>query len=183
MLDYIDKIIKNNIKVRVLAVRNLDSEKAECLDRHRDSGLCPEVYIKKYNEQSDTIITTGLIDSGAECNILSLGALEEIFGMNKSDISPLNYSLSLRSSTGICHNAVLGTVIIKLSILNESHRNTGSYHQWSTFRLKFMVTSSEVKLSRVILGTPFLSKHHVSLSFTPRPSLSANVLSARETSP
>ena len=77
------------MKIRELVVRNLDSEKAECLDRFRSSGLCPEVYIRKYNEQADTKITTGLIDSGAECCILSLGALQEIFGMNKSDVSPL----------------------------------------------------------------------------------------------
>ena len=175
ILCYIDGIIKNNMKIRELAVRNLDSEKAECLDKFRSSGLCPEVYIRNYNEHADTKITTALIDSGAECCILSLGALQEIFSMKKSDVSPLDYALSLRSSTGVCHDAVLGTVNLRLSILNEaSHSNTNAYHHWSTFKLKFMVTSSEVKLSRIILGAPFMSKHHITLSFSPRPCLSAN---------
>ena len=176
IIDYMDKIIKNNMKIRELAVRNLDTTEAECMDRHRVTGVCPEVYIRNYNGREDTVITTGLVDTGAECCILSLGALKEIFGLDKSDVSPLNYSLSLRGSTGVCHDAVLGTVNLKLSILNESNSTTGSYHHWSTFRLKFMVTGIP-GLSRVILGTPFLSKHHVSLLFSPRPSLSASVLS------
>ena len=144
------------------------------MDIYKNTGLCPEIYIRKFDKNEDTKISTALVDTGAETSILSLSALEEVFGLTSSHISPLDYTLSLRSSTGVVQNAVLGTVKLKISILNEAALGKKqSFHHWSQAVVTFMVTSNDVSLTKIILGAPFMHKHRVTLSFSPRPRLTA----------
>ena len=90
-------------------------------------------------------------------------------------MSPLKHQLSLRGSTGLKTNAILGEVYIKLSLLQENtkmHKELG-IHRWSHCKVKFLVADPSVHLKKIILGTPFMERHKVSLYFSPRPRVSA----------
>ena len=71
-LCYLDKVIHNNRREREIFVKSLNSTNSECLDIYKNTGLCPEVYIRKHDKNKDTKISTALVHTGAETNILSL---------------------------------------------------------------------------------------------------------------
>ena len=172
---YLNRVILNVRKEREISIKNfeLDSSTNKCFDVYKNTGICPEIYIRKFDDNNN--ISCALVDTGAEINILSLSALEQVFNLSRSDISPLNHKLSLRSSTGLQRTAVLGEVRVKLSILNENTtmRKKHGYHQWSHCKVSFLVADPAVCVTKIILGAPFLERHQVSLCFTPRPKLSA----------
>ena len=162
-LCYLDKDVQNVRKEKELSVKSLDSSTKTCFDVYKNTGICPEIYIRKSDNNKNNRISTALVDTGAETNILSLSALEEVFNLSRSDISPLNHTLSLRSSTGVHRDAVLGSCKVRLSILNENSTLTKreGFHRWSQAVVTFLVANNDVCLTKVILGAPFLEKHRV----------------------
>ena len=60
------------------------------------------------------------MDTGAESNILGLEALEQVLQVSREEITPLSYNLSLRGTTGLRSNAILGRVTLSLSFLLEA---------------------------------------------------------------
>ena len=116
---YIHKILHNvHRKPKEISIKNFESMSGtnECADNCHITGACPELYIKRYGS---TNITSALLDSGAESNILDLETLERMFSVSREEVSPLKHQLSLRGSTGLKLNAILGQVNIKLSFLQE----------------------------------------------------------------
>ena len=136
---YINRILLNvHRKPREISIRSFDSVSGtnECTDKYDITGTCPELYIKRYGS---TKIICALLDSGAESNILSLETLEEMFSVSREEVSPLKHQLSLRGSTGLKTNAILGEVHIKLSLLQENtkmHKELG-IHRWSHCNVNF----------------------------------------------
>ena len=110
-----------------------------------------------------------------ESNILDVETLERVFTVSRDKVSPLKYQLSLRGSTGLKLNAILGQVTIQLSFLQEHSTVNGELelHKWANSTINFLVADSSVQLKRVILCMPFMRQHRVSLHFAPRPRISA----------
>ena len=172
---YINRILLNvNRKPREISIQSFDSVSGtnECTDKYDITGKFPELYIRRYGS---TKIICALLDSGAESNILSLETLEEMFSVPREEVSPLKHKLSLRGSTGLKENAILGEVNVKLSLLQENTKFRGELgiHKWSHCTVKFLVADPVVHLKKIILGTPFMERHKVSLHFSPRPRVSA----------
>ena len=90
-----------------ISIQSFDSMSGtnECADNSQITGTCPELYVKGYGS---TKITCALLDSGAESNILDLETLERLFSVSREEVSPLKHQLSLRGSTGLKLNAILG---------------------------------------------------------------------------
>ena len=62
------------------------------MDKGHKSGKCPELIVKR---KGDTKITSILLDTGAETNILGVETLEQVLKVSRENISPLGYQLSL----------------------------------------------------------------------------------------
>ena len=143
-----------------------------CEDKGHQSGKCPELIIKR---EGATKITSILMDTGAESNILGLEALEQVLQVSREEITPLSYNLSLRGTTGLRCNAILGRVTVSLSFLLEASQKNAEFdqHKWVTSKVTFLVADPSVNLRHIIVGIPFLRMHFVSLHFNPRPKVSA----------
>ena len=118
-----------------------------------------------------TKIFSILMDTGAETNILGVDILEQVLKVSRENISPLGYELSLRGTTGLKSNAILGQITVCLAFLLEhSQRNEEfNQHKWVSSTVTFLVADSTINLKHVIVGIPFMRKHYVSLHFNPRP--------------
>ena len=121
-----------------------------------------------------TQLATVLIDTGAEDNILSLESLEHVFQVSKEAIRPLGFNLSLRGSTGLRNNAILGKVTVELFFLLEASKQKSEFdqHHWISSKIDFLVADNSVSLKNIIIGIPFMRKLLMSLHSLPRPKLS-----------
>ena len=159
---------------REINVSKFDASKinTNCEDKDHQSGTCPELIIKR---EGATSITSILMDTGAESNILGLEALEQVLQVSREEITPLGYNLSLRGTTGLRCNAILGRVTVSLSFLLEASQKNAEFdqHKWVTSKVTFLVADPSVNLRHIIVGIPFLRMHFVSLHFNPRPKVSA----------
>ena len=109
---WVHKIIHNIQKrPKELCIRNFESLSGsnKCIENCHKSGECPELVVKR---RGDNNITSVLLDTGAESNILDVETLERVFKVSRDEVSPLDYQLSLRGSTGLKLNAILGQVTI-----------------------------------------------------------------------
>ena len=172
---WVQRILKNIQKrSKELNIRNFESheESTNCIDNCHKSGKCPELIVKR---RGDTNITSILLDTGAESNILDVDTMEQVLKVSRDEVSPLDYQLSLRGSTGLKLNAILGQVTICLSFLLETSQVQENFenHKWISSTITFLVADSTVQLKHIILGIPFMRKHRVSLHFAPRPKVSA----------
>ena len=115
------------------------------------------------------------MDTGAETNILGVEALEQVLKVSREEITPLSYQLSLRGTTGLKCNAILGRVTVCLSFLLEASQKNEEFdqHKWVSSKVTFLVADSSVNLRHIIVGIPFMRQHYVSLHFNPRPKVSA----------
>ena len=84
------------------------------------------------------------MDTGAESNILGLEALEQVLQVSKEEITPLGYNLSLRGTTGLRNNAILGRVTVSLSFLLEASQKNAEFdqHHWVSSKVTFLVADS-----------------------------------------
>ena len=125
--------------------------------------------------RGDTKITSILLDTGAETNILGVETMEQVLKVSREEVLPLRYQLSHRGSTGLKCNAIIGQVTICLSFLLENSQRHEEFdkHKWVSSTVTFLVADSTIQLKHIILGIPFMRKHHVSLHFTPRPKVTA----------
>ena len=169
------RIFKNvQGRSKEINIRNFESNEGStnCVDKGHKSGKCPELIVKR---KGDTKITSILLDTGAETNILGVEALEQVLMVSREEISPLSYQLSLRGSTGLKCNAILGQVTVCLSFLLENSQRNEEFdqHKWVSSTVTFLVADSTINLRHIIVGIPFMRKHYVSLHFNPRPKVTA----------
>ena len=93
------------------------------------------------------------MDTGAESNILGLEALEQILQVSKEKITPLGYNLSLRGTTGLRNNAILGRVTVNLSFL-LAIRFFGTEDYWFLGTIELGRSENDIKsLGRWVTGS------------------------------
>ena len=70
-------------------IRNFESreESTNCMDNCHKSGKCPELIVKR---RGDTKITSILLDTGAETNILDVDTMEQVLKVSRDEVSPLS---------------------------------------------------------------------------------------------
>ena len=104
-----------------------------------------------------------LVDSGSETNLISSQMLQQI-GLNISQIVRTDM-YNIKSSTEEVKNCILGKIQINLDLLLTSQEQQIS--NFARTKVQFLVSGPEVKLTKVILGTPFLGAHNINLIFNP----------------
>ena len=169
------RIFKNvQGRPREFNISNFESNEinTNCEDKGHQIGKCPELIIKREGASKITYI---LMDTGAESNILGVEALEQVLKVSREEITPLSYQLSLRGTTGLKYNAILGRVTVCLSFLLEASQKNEEFdqHKWVSSKVTFPVADSSVNLRHIILGIPFMRMHCIALHFNPRPKVSA----------
>ena len=84
------KIVMNvQSRPREINISKFDSSEVNtnCEDKGHQSGKCPELITKR---EGATKITSILMDTGAESNILGLEALEQVLQVSREEITPLS---------------------------------------------------------------------------------------------
>ena len=79
-LCFIDRVIHNTLPRKEICIKSLDSNYKECEDVNKQTGKCPQIYIRRSQNTDDNNVSVALIDSGSEANILSLQSLGD-FGL------------------------------------------------------------------------------------------------------
>ena len=78
-------------------------------------------------------------------------------GISKKYIKPVPTNYTIESSTEIKSNCIEGSIKLKIFLLEEN----GQFYDSS---INFWVANNRIKLSDIILGTNWLSKHEASLN-------------------
>ena len=132
--------------------------KIKCLNATTNQFAdCPEAIITLGN--SDTLYTS-LLDSGAQSNILPWNIFQELeIGTDK--VKKVQNSLNLQGTTGIHEDAIYGTLTINcFCLLKKKFENGRSFGR---SKVTFLICSPEVKLQKIILGSPWLKSVHIDL--------------------
>ena len=85
-------------------------------------------------------------------------------GLSTSQIAKTD-QYNIKSSTEEVKNCILGKIEIQLELLLQSKDQLIS--NFARTKEQFLVAGPEVKLSKIILGTPFLGRHNMKLNFKP----------------
>ena len=102
-----------------------------------------------------------LVDSGSETNLISSTMLEEI-GLNINKLERTE-QYNIKSSTEEVKNCILGRIQINMDLLLRSE--DGNINNFARTKINFLVSSPEVELTKIILGTPFLSLNDMKMYF------------------
>ena len=102
-----------------------------------------------------------LVDSGSETNLISSTMLEKL-GLNLSAIEKTE-QYNIKSSTNMVKNCILGRIQINMDLLLRSE--DGNINSFARTKINFLVSSPEVELTKIILGTPFLSLNDMKMYF------------------
>ena len=66
-LCYLDIVIHNIRREREISVNSLDSSNKECLDIYKNTGNCPEIYIRKFcNDENKVLFKYTLIHTDTQ---------------------------------------------------------------------------------------------------------------------
>ena len=98
-----------------------------------------------------------MIDSGSEVNLIPVDKLQGI-GLSTTKINS-SQRYNIKSSTQTVEDCILGEIDILMQ------NNIDKISNFCRTTETFLVATKEIKLEKIIFGTPFLKKHNIKLHF------------------
>ena len=125
-----------------------------------DFANCPETYCALGDKDK---LYTVLLDSGAQSSILPWDIFQEL-GISSDKITKIRHCLNLQGSTGIHKNAIYGSLTINIFCMLKKKKENGK--SFGRSKINFMVCSPEVKIEKIILGSPWLKSVNMDLQMS-----------------